>query len=236
MLRLYVPSAVGADGVVRIGGAERRHLHTLRLGAGDRLRLFDDAGAEHEVVLERLTTREAIGRVVATVPAAPETGLEITLAPALLKRERMDWMVEKTTELGVTRIAPIVTRYTVARGDHVERWRRIAIAAAKQCGRMRVPAVEPPRRIEDALGTSWPGLRLVAWEDETTVGLRHVGDRPRAVSVLIGPEGGFHGDEIAAARAAGFTAVTLGRRVLRAETASIVAVALCQDHFAPTRD
>jgi 16S rRNA (uracil1498-N3)-methyltransferase len=231
MLRLYVPELPGPDGIVRIPRGELRHLHTLRLGAGDRLRVFDEAGREHEIVLERVTTREATGRVVATSLASQESPLELVLVPALLKHDKMDWVVEKATELGVSRIAPVVTRYTVGRGEPVERWRRIALAAAKQCGRTRIPAVEAPRPLATALAGAWPGLRLIAWEDETSIRLSDLAERTPAVTMLIGPEGGFDAAEVEAARAAGFSTIRLGRRVLRAETAAVVATALCQQRW-----
>jgi 16S rRNA (uracil1498-N3)-methyltransferase len=231
MLRLYVPEPPDPDGTVHLPRAEVRHLHTLRLGPGDRLCVFDEAGREHEVVLTRVTARDAVGRVVATSNASHESPLDLVLVPALVKHDKMDWIVEKATELGVARIAPVVTRYTVARGDHTERWRRIALAAAKQCGRTRIPTVDAPRPFADAVATAWPGLRLLAWEDEAAVRLTDLPDAAAAVTVLVGPEGGFDEPEVAAARTAGFTTVTLGRRVLRAETAAIVATALCQHRW-----
>lgn len=231
MLRLYVPTPPDADGLVVLPRAEVRHLHALRLAAGDRLCVFDEAGREHEVVLERVSTREARGRVVATSLVSHESPLELVLVPALLKHDRMDWVVEKATELGVTRLAPVATRFTVARGAPVERWRRIALAAAKQCGRVRVPAVDAPRPLAAALAEPWPGLRVLAWEDEAAARLADLADRTPAVTVLVGPEGGFETGEVAAARAAGFATVRLGRRVLRADTAALVAAALCQDRW-----
>jgi 16S rRNA (uracil1498-N3)-methyltransferase len=230
VLRLFVSDAPD-EGIVRIPRGELKHLRVLRLGPGDRLCVFDDAGREHEVVLEQVTAREARGRVVATSHASRESPLELVLMPALVKHDRMDWVVEKATELGVARIAPVVTRFSVARGDHAERWRRIATAAAKQCGRTRIPAVDAPRPIAAVVAETSPGLRLVAWEEERAARLADLPDGARAVTMLIGPEGGLHADEVDAARAAGFTTVTLGRRVLRADTASVVAVALCQQRW-----
>lgn len=231
MLRLYVPGGPGADGRIAIGRGELRHLHTLRLGPGDRLCVFDDAGREHEVELERVTTREATARIVTTSAVSHESPLELVLLPALLKHDHMDWVVEKATELGVTRIAPLVTRFTVSRGEPLERWRRIALSAAKQCGRTRIPAVDPPRPVTAALAEPWPGLRLLAWEDEAAVRLVDLTAETPAVTMLIGPEGGFDAAEVDAARAAGFATVRLGRRILRAETAAIVAAALCQHRW-----
>jgi 16S rRNA (uracil1498-N3)-methyltransferase len=231
MLRLFVPDPPAPDGTVRIPRAEVRHLRTLRLGEGDRLCVFDDAGREHEVVLERVSATAATARVVATSAASHESPLDLVLVAALVKHDKMDWIVEKTTELGVVRIAPVVTRFTVARGDHVERWRRVALAAAKQCGRTRIPTVDAPRPFDVAVRDDWPGLRLLAWEDEAAVRLADLPGTARAVTIVVGPEGGFDDAEVAAGRAAGFATVTLGRRVLRAETAAIVATALCQHRW-----
>lgn len=231
MLRLFVPQPPAADGTIHIPRAELRHLQALRLGPGDRLCVFDDAGREHEIVLDRVTTREARGRVVATSGVTHESPLELVLVPALVKNDKMDWVVEKTTELGVTRIVPVTTRYTVARGAHLERWRRIVVAAAKQCGRTRIPVVDEPRPFADVVRQPWPGLRLLAWEDEQSVRWADLPAATGAVTLLIGPEGGFDDGEVAAARAAGFVTVSIGRRVLRAETAAIVATALCQHRW-----
>ena len=228
MLRLLVARAPDDDGRVRIDGAELRHLHVRRLGPGDRVVLLAGDGTEREAVLEGVGAREAVARVVASTTPARESPLELVLAPALLKGAKMDLVVEKATELGVARIAPVVTRHAVARGAHVERWRRVAAAAAKQSGRTRVPAVDAPASLAERVAEPWPGLRLVPWERETATRWDALPTAVPAVVVLVGPEGGLADDEVAAVQAAGFTSVTLGPRVLRAETAGIVVVAHCQ--------
>src|SRR5262249_20415824 len=137
-----------------------------RLRPGDRFRLFDETGAEHEVELERVASREAVVRVVATSTRTRESALELDVAVALLKHDKMDWVVEKVTELGATRVTPLVTRYVVGRGGHLERWRRIAVAAAKQSGRTRIPMVDAPTPLPIFLAHAGDGARLLAWEDE----------------------------------------------------------------------
>lgn len=231
MLRLFAPAAARDGARVRIAGAELRHLRTLRLGPGDRLIVFDDGGAEHEVVLERVGAQAAEAAIVGSRRTTRESALDLVLAPALLKGSKLDLVVEKATELGVRRIAPFVSRHTIGRGGHVERWRRIALAAAKQSARTTVPAVDAPVALAALLAAPWPGLRLLAWEEE---GSRRVGALPEAaaaVVIVVGPEGGFAADEVQAARAAGFTTIGLGGRVLRAETAAIVAATLCQHRW-----
>ena len=231
MLRLYLPAMHAGASRIRIAGAEFRHLRTLRLAAGSRLRVLDADGLEHDVLLEHVGAREATGLVVATVAPARESPLALVLAPALLKGTRMDLVVEKATELGVRRLAPVLTRHAVSRTGHGERWRRIAVAAAKQSGRTRVPDIDDPVPLADLLAAPWPGLRLVPWEGDVEDRVSALPDRAADVVAVVGPEGGLAEDEMALARAHGFVPLTLGPRRLRAETAAIVISALCQSRW-----
>ena len=231
MLRLFVPRARTEGHRIHITGPELRHLRTLRLGPGERLLVFDEHGDEHEVRLEHLGGRVADAMILATHRPARESRLDLTLAPALLKGAKMDLVIEKATELGVRRVAPVLSRHTIGQGVRLERWRRIAVAAAKQSGRTAVPAVDAPVPLADLVRAPWPGLRLIAWEGEREVPLVTLPPAAEAVLVVVGPEGGFVADEVADARAHGFTSVTLAPRVLRAETAAITAAALCQHRW-----
>jgi len=231
MLRLYVPGVAPDDGLLRLGGNELRHLRTLRLRPGAHLLVIDDSGAEHDVVLERLEARLAEARIVATTRPRRESPLDLTLAPALLKGAKMDLVVEKATELGVRRIVPVVTRRSVGRGEHLERWRRIAVAASKQSGRVQLPEIDGPVSLDTLLARAWPGLRLVPWEDETSVRFADLPATSAAVVALVGPEGGLEPDEVDRARAHGYVSVSLGPRILRAETAAVVVAAACQIRF-----
>ena len=226
MLRLFVPSADTAGGRVRITGAELRHLRTLRLQPGAVLVVFDEHGAEHEVRLERLGGREASAAILSTARPEREPRMALVLAPALLKGAKMDLVVEKATEIGVARIAPVLSRHTIGAG-HPERWRRIAVAAAKQSGRTAVPSVDAPVALADLVRQPWPGLRLIFWEAERTARLADLPAHSDAAIAVVGPEGGFASEEVEDARAHGFTALRLASRILRAETAAIVAATLC---------
>lgn len=231
MLRLFVPSEQRIGTRVRIVGTELKHLRTLRLAPGDRLVVFDETGEEHDVRLERLAGRVAEAAIVGSRRPEREPALALTLAPSLLKGTKMDLVVEKATELGVAAIAPVVSRHAVGRGAAVARWRRIALAAAKQCGRTSVPAVAEPVDLRTLLAAPRAGLGVLAWEGEET---RRLADLPAvasAVTLVVGPEGGFATDEVEAARGHGFTTLRLAPRVLRAETAALVAVALCQHRW-----
>jgi 16S rRNA (uracil1498-N3)-methyltransferase len=231
VFRLFVPHAQRTGSLIRIAGGELRHVRTLRLAPGARLVVFDEHGDEHEVRLERIGARAAEAVVLATTRPARESALDLVLAAALLKGTKMDLVVEKATELGVRRIAPVLTAHAVGRSARVERWQRIAVAAAKQSGRTSVPRVDPAVPLASLVRAEWPGLRLLAWEDERETPVTALPARAAAVVVVVGPEGGLADDEVAAARAAGFTAVTLAPRILRAETAAIAAVALCQHRW-----
>ena len=235
MLRLFVPHA-GAEGPrLRLTGADLRHLRAYRMGPGERFLVFDATGAEHEARLERLGGRLAEATILATHRPARESPLDLVLAPALLKGAKMDLVIEKATELGVRRVAPVVSRYAIGLGVRLERWRRIAVAAAEQCGRTSVPAIDAPLPLPELVRAPWPGLRLIAWEGERDVPLTalppSLPPSAEAVVILVGPEGGFAADEVAAARAHGFRSVRLAPRVLRAETAAIAAAALCQHRW-----
>jgi 16S rRNA (uracil1498-N3)-methyltransferase len=229
--RLFVPRTAIGDATVEIDGDELRHLRTLRLAPGDTLTVFDDTGVEYTVRLARIDRRTARGTIERRAVVSRESRLELTLVPALLKGPRMDVVIEKATELGVCRIAPMVTARCVAARGHVARWRRIALAAAKQCGRTRVPAIEEPVVLAARLAADWRELKLIAWEETTERGWNRLPEAVESVVVLLGPEGGFAPHEAADARAAGFEPVSLGARVLRAETAAVVAAALCQHRW-----
>jgi len=231
MLRLFVPRVEMVGPTMRITGAELRHIRSRRLGAGARLIVFDASGVEHEVQLARLGGRIAEAIVLGTHRPARDSPLDLVLGVALLKGVKMDLVVEKTTELGVRRLVPIRSRHTIAQGDRVARWRRIAVAAAKQSGRTHTPAIEPPTALADFAGGAGSGLRLVFWERERETSLATLPAEATAVTALVGPEGGFADEEIALLRAAGFVSVTLAPRILRAETAAIAAAALCEHRW-----
>jgi 16S rRNA (uracil1498-N3)-methyltransferase len=209
----------------------------LRARPGDLFTLFDGAGTEVEARVVSVGAREAeleLGQRRAAPSAAP--AVDITLLVAVPRGERMDWLVQKTTELGVARIVPVASERSVARpeagsGRH-PRWEKIAREAARQCGRADVPRIDEPTELEAALAANdLPARRLALWEGERgrSLGAALTAGAPAApTAILIGPEGGFAADEVARAERASFVAVGLGPRILRVETAAVVAVALIQ--------
>ena len=211
----------------------RRLASVLRLKRGDRVLLADGRGRDYEVEFTALTPRSGAATVVLERPSPPEPAVELVLYQSLVRPQRFELVLEKGTELGVARFVPLVSGRaqvkTEGGSQRAERWRRIVTEAAEQCGRGRVPAVDPPLAFAEAVRTA-PGLRLLPWEEERSLGLRSclpaARPKPAAVSVFIGPEGGFSEEEAALAREAGCALVSLGPRILRSETAGIVAAAL----------
>ena len=234
MRRFFVPPDVlGGREVALPRELSRRLATVLRLKRGDRVLLADGLGRDYEVEITALTPRSVQAAVVGERASPPEPALEMVLYQSLVRPQRFELVLEKGTELGVARFVPLVSGRaqvkTEGGSQRAERWRRIVTEAAEQCGRGRVPAVDPPAAFAEAVRTA-PGLRLLPWEGERSRGLRSylrgLQLIPEAVSLFIGPEGGFAAEEAALAREAGCVAVSLGPRVLRSETAGIVAAAL----------
>jgi 16S rRNA (uracil1498-N3)-methyltransferase len=234
--RLYVPAERLVGERVTITGPEHRHLgRVLRARPGDRVTLFDGAGGEVEARVDRVGRDETeleLGARRTSIAA----GVPITLLTAIPRGALMDFLVQKTAELGVGRLIPIVTERSVARPDaeagRRARWEKIAREAARQCGRADVPEIAAPTPLAAALAApDLPPRRLALFEGERGRSLRAelVETAPAPTALLVGPEGGFAPAEMAAAHAAGFVPVGLGRLILRVETAAIVAVALVGD-------
>jgi 16S rRNA (uracil1498-N3)-methyltransferase len=239
MARFFLPRSRIDGPRASIVGPELEHLRrVLRLRPGDHILAFDDSGWEHEAVIRALNETQGEVEILRSHQAERESPLAVTLALALIKGDKMDYVVEKATELGVKTIAPFVSRYAVPRlneakaAQRVERWRKIALSAAKQCGRTVLPEVLPVSDYCNTIKERVPDrLKLFFWEREGGQTLKEVHSRePRAESatVVIGPEGGFAEEEAEIGRAQGYTIVCLGPRILRAETAALAAVALVQ--------
>jgi 16S rRNA (uracil1498-N3)-methyltransferase len=239
------PGAFSPDGTrVALGRDEARHLRdVLRLGRGDEVFVFDGEGREFVCRVDEGGRDRAVLAVGGEVePASPESPLRLTLAVALLKGEKLDLVVQKATELGVGRVVPVVTKLADVRlrdGDdtsrRVERLRRIALEACKQSGRARVPAIEAPIAFEPFVKSAHADEWRVMFSERGGAGLggavEGLRGRPAAVAALVGSEGGWTDEEITLARGAGWDIVTLGGRVLRAETAAIAVTALLQHAF-----
>jgi len=237
--RFFVEEIKGAiGGSCVIAGSEARHiLKVLRMGRGDAFVLMDRAGNRYSAIIESVKGEEVVVKLEERLPVPESPVLEITLCQAVLKSSHMDYLIEKTSELGVRRVLPFTSERTVVKIDasanKVRRWADIAISAAKQSNR-GVPAdVTPPVSFHDMLKQYKDAdcLKTILWEREDSRDLKEL-MRPSAPGMhfigMVGPEGGFSPDEVSEAVDSGFIPVSLGRRILRAETAAITLVAVVQ--------
>ena len=237
--RFYSPDANASGDVVVLPDDEAQHLtRVLRLSAGDMVRVFNGRGGEFESVVEASAREGVRVRVGEPRASAPEPRLAVMLAQAVLKGDKMDDVVRDAVMIGVTSIQPIVTSRievnsaALERGHRRERWERVAVSSAKQCGRAVVPPVLEPVSLEFLIRTlldSWlagPSLLLVepgASKAAVALGALDV-EPPKSATVVVGPEGGWTPDEIEAASTV-CRPVTLGGRTLRADTMALVALA-----------
>lgn len=224
--RFFCPLPADPAGTITLPAPVAHHIdRVLRLADGDAITLFDGRGSEFAARL--LRNGRSFDAVVGDESAPQrESALNVTLLQCLAAADKMDWIVQKAVELGVARVQPVASRRAVVKlaGERaqrrVEHWQQVAVSACEQCGRNRVPEVQPLLTLPQALAAAG-GQRLLL-HPEGGVPLKSAGLRAdEPITVLIGPEGGFDAEELAAARAAGFAALTLGPRVLRTETAGL---------------
>jgi 16S rRNA (uracil1498-N3)-methyltransferase len=229
--RFFVDGVFEPGHQVELRGGDAHRLRVvLRAQAGGCVEIIDSSASTFEATIVSLDASVVV-RLDARQASTVKRGLEIVLAQAVPKGSKMDFVVEKATELGVARIVPLMTEHTLGgaeRDGKLARWRRLAEAAAKQCGRTTVPSVEAPAAWADFVPAAIAqSTLLVPWELAPPVPLNTVLPSliaGRAVTVAIGPEGGLTHDEVEVARAAGAAVVSLGSRILRTETAGLVAV------------
>ena len=231
---------------VTLGGDEARHLReVLRLKTGDGVRVFDGAGNEYNAIVVKAMRDSALLEVgEKTEPVSDESPLYLTLALALLKGDKFDLVVQKATELGVSELVPVMTKFADIRlhdpsdaAKRVTRWQRIALEAAKQSGRAAVPQINSPIPFAELMKReSNDGLRaMFAERDGQPMRELPASITTPAVLVLVGSEGGWSPEEIGAAKEHGWKIVTLGGRIMRAETAAITVTALMQYRYGDLR-
>ena len=240
--RFYAPtSAFNFDtSIVTLSADEARHLRdVLRLKPRDAVYVFDGAGREYRCIVKDARRDSAELWIDTQHPAKPESQLQLKLGVALLKGEKFDLVVQKATELGVQQIAPVITRYADIHfrdesdaAKRVTRWHRIALEAAKQSGRAVVPEVHTPESFESFLTGTKDAELCLMFSERSGGGLWLItGRAPLSVVALVGSEGGWSDEEIELAREHEYHVITLGGRILRAETAAITATALLQHLF-----
>ncbi len=236
MHRFFVPStAFHGEQIQFPAESARQMVQVLRLVNGSKVIALDGSGREALVELTLLSPRQACGVVLGWQENQHEPNLHLTLALALTQREKFEWTLQKVTEVGVSQIVPLVTRRSVVQQvssalEKYSRWQRIIREAAEQSGRGILPKLEQPKRLPDFIRQRGEfEIGLVAWEGESrrTIqqAVRPQDGRSRA-GLLIGPEGGWEEEEVLQAEQAGWLPVSLGRRILRTETAAVVGSAL----------
>jgi 16S rRNA (uracil1498-N3)-methyltransferase len=236
--RVFAPDAEASGQLLALSREEAAHVgRVLRLGRGAAVRVFDGRGAEWDATIAAVTASTVSVALGAAATPAAEPRVRYTLAMAVLKGDGTDDAVRDAVMMGVSRVRPVVSaradvRLGPAVRDRQQRWQRIAVASAKQCGRAVVPAVEAAVAFETVVADTTDPLRVLLVEPTQdaagTPQLLGALPAPASVTLAIGPEGGWTDDEVRVAGTAGWTAVRLGARTLRAAAMPLVALAACQ--------
>ncbi|XOZ35086.1 16S rRNA (uracil(1498)-N(3))-methyltransferase [Halomonadaceae bacterium KBTZ08] len=230
--RIHTPEPL-CPGEHTLDGNAAHHAGTvLRLAAGDRMVVFNGDGLDYPAEILEAGRKRLTLRIETPYDPGTESPLAITLGQVISRGDRMDYAIQKATEMGATTIQPLDSaRCEVRLNPERERkrlrnWQQVAISAAEQCGRARIPTIQSPMKLGD-----W----LTDRDEEVALVLHHEGQppsaqaiKPASVALLIGPEGGLNDDELTSAANAGFAPLALGPRVLRTETAPVAAIGLCQ--------
>jgi 16S rRNA (uracil1498-N3)-methyltransferase len=242
MIRLFLPPENFTTQQIRITGDQARHLClVLRVQSGDVLTIFDGLGYRYTCKTLKINKKEVIAEQVKKEPYSAESPVSITLAQGIPKGDKMDLIVQKSTELGVTKIIPLFTdRSQVRHTEKADRWRKIALSAAQQSGREKIPEISEPYDFNTFLlslqaGCVGPteqfhaGIIFFEGHKESNLGeILTEFKNKKELSLLVGPEGGFSEDEVYSAVEKGFMEASLGPRILRTETAPITAISIIQ--------
>lgn len=234
--RLYIGGQYGTGSELELDADRSRYLtRVLRLRGGDSLLVFNGEGSEFRATLLGAGKSSATLRIDEATVANTESGLRLHLVQGISRGERMDFVVQKATELGVKRITPVLTEYGVVKldarraGKRRDHWQKVAASACEQCGRVRLPLVDPPVTLKDWFGAATANVdtQLILKPGADT-SLSTVTAPSKKICMLIGPEGGFSDSEYEDADIAGFHPVAMGPRILRTETAAAAAIAILQ--------
>lgn len=233
MPRFYCSQPLAEGSVVDLPETVAHHLYVLRMQPGDALTLFDGRGGQYAATLADIAKRRASAQVAAHDPVDVELPYALTLAQGLPEGSKMDWIIEKAVELGVARIEPLAARRSVVRlsGERAEKrhlhWEGVIVAASEQCGRNRLAELAPVTDFGRWIAAPSPAPRiLLSPRASTSLADWARTEGPQALSLMVGPEGGFTAEEEDAAIAAGALPLSVGPRVLRTETAALAAVAM----------
>lgn len=240
-MRFYISNPVGNAAQITLTGPEQHHLvHVYRVAPGMAVELFDSTGKCYAAKVKFCTEQTVELEILKQQPVTQQGHVEIILAQSFIKSQHWDLLLEKAMELGLDTLLPMIPQH-LASGQHTagkeERWQRVMIAAAKQCGRNSLISIQPPRSFAQILeNTGHIPLRILAHKAPNIPSLKTILDKqtspPSQVLVMIGPEGGFSNQELQAAQAAGVQFAHLGENILRAETAAWVSISFIQMYFA----
>jgi len=238
--RFFVEKIIPTGGFLSITGKEARHIrNVLRMKKGETLILMDREGQSFEATIEAVHYKEVRVKINKTIPPLPPSPVKISLAQALIKSHPMEYLIQKVAELGIHSIHPFYSERTVIQlksahlKNKMDRWMGIMKSACKQCGRVTLPELNTPLLFEEMIKDvpDTKTLKILLWEDEDKVDLKRLltsmSSAPH-VFVIVGPEGGFTSNEINLAKDAGFHIVSLGNRILRAETAAVSLASIIQ--------
>jgi len=234
--RFYCPVTLPSTGLFELPPDAAHHAHrVLRLRVNDPVQIFDGAGHACDAMINNISGKRVDINILKICPAQPEATLHIVLAQAMSSSEKMDWVVQKATELGAAEIQPVQTQRSVAKltveraEKRTEHWRGVMIAACEQSGRNDLMQVHAPLDLSHWLASqrNTPGSKFILLPDGA-VSLQAQTKPQGTVTLLIGPEGGFSADEALMAKQAGFSSILLGPRVLRTETAAMAGITALQ--------
>jgi 16S rRNA (uracil1498-N3)-methyltransferase len=234
--RFYAPRENFDGSAVALDSGESRHLkNVLRLREGDDVLVFDGGGHEYRCRVDSISGLARLSTLEEVAPSAPESPLTLTVAAAIVKGEKFDLVIQKMVELGVKRFVPLVTKRcetgVSVRAAKSDRWQKIAFEAAKQCGRAALMTIDPAISFDDLLALEMPSDGRKIMFSERSGEPFDCENRSSDICAVIGPKGGWDDSELQNAGSAGYEIVTLGGRILRAETAAIAITAILQHRF-----
>ena len=242
MPRFFIEKDRIKDGSATIKGDELKHIRkVLRLGLGDSVILFDEEGWEYHATITKENSRDLKADIIKKCLPQRDSPIEIILAQGLPRLPKMDLVIQKSTELGVSQVLPFHSHRSLPRLSQEKslmraaRWRKIALESSKQCGRTSIPYIGVPVSFSEIVAKHLKNsLKIILWEEEKELGLKKILDdhgEKKSFFIIVGPEGGFIDTEIQKASEAGFHGVHIGRRILRTETAGISILSIIQHRF-----
>jgi len=240
MSRFFVPSSQINGEILNICGSDVNHIkNVLRKLPGDKVICFDSSGKEYTSIIKEISQGSIILTVSSVKQLETESKIKINLGQCLPKMSKMDEIIQKSTELGVSTISPILSERSVAKGEKTDRWQKIASESAEQSGRYLIPEIKPLMTFDEFINDKTTyDIKIIAWECETGNTIKniiapfvktHCNASLRSgisISIIIGPEGGFSSNEIDKAKSHGYIPVSLGKRILRTETAGPAVIAM----------